>query len=581
MRILVRAGAVALVGLFVYLLLRPGREVVGAEGDDPATLGTLRFVDVASQAGLDLVNVCGDARRWYIPESNGNGAAWLDHDGDGVLDLFVGNGQKLAYSEDGKSLTIERVAKSKLYQGDGFLNFKDVSERTGTARSDWINAVAVADVENDGDSDLYLGCFGADVFLRREGERYVDATAAVGLGNELWAAGAAFGDADRDGFLDLYVANYCLFDLANPPTRNVIEGVEVAWGPEEENKQGFNRGAPDVFFKNDGQGGFVDQTEAAGFLLAKALCSYAAVWGDLDDDGWSDLVVANDLQPANLFRNLGEGKFAEEGLQRGFAFDAEGRATSGMGLLVEDVDQDGDFDVLRTNFDMEVNSLHLNDGKGRFDDKAKSYGLAEPSFDKLGWGGAFFDADRDGDLELLIANGHVYPQGEQIGLHAWLQPTQLYEGLPHLRYGTVWEDATARAGSGLAGLHSARGVALGDPDGDGDQDVLIVDLDGPPRLLRNDSARLGHWVGLELVGKRSNRDAYGTKVVIEAKGGKQWTREVRAQNGLYSSHDPRLVVGLGDVTELTKVTLRWPSGETQIVERLPIDHYHRIEERAD
>lgn len=579
MRVLLRAGVVALVGLFVYLALRPERAAIGAEPQDDGQLGTLRFVNVAAEAGLDLVNVCGDERRWYIPESNGNGAAWLDHDGDGSLDVFLGNGQKLAYSEDGKSLAIERVAKSKLYEGDGFLNFRDVSAATGTDRADWVNAVAVGDIENDGDPDLYLGCFGPDVLLRREGERFVEATAKVGLGNELWAAGAAFGDADRDGFLDLYVANYCLFDLANPPTRNVIEGVEVAWGPEEENKQGFNRGAPDVYFKNDGKGAFVEFTAGAGFALDKALCSYAAVWGDLDDDGWSDLVVANDLQPSNFFHNQGGGKFVEEGLVRGFALDAQGKPTSGMGLLIEDVDQDGDFDVLRTNFDMEVNSLHLNDGQGRFEDKAGAFGLAESSFDKLGWGGAFFDADRDGDVDLVVANGHVYPQAEAIGLHAWKQPTQLFEGVPHLRYGTVFEEATARAGSGFAGAHSARGVALADPDEDGDQDVLIVDLGGPPRLLRNDSARLGHWVGLELVGKRSSRDAYGAKVVIEA-GKKRWTREVRAQNGLYSSHDPRLVVGLGDVKAIERVTIRWPSGDVQVEERVPLDHYHRIEERA-
>jgi hypothetical protein len=419
--------------------------------------------------------------------------------------------------------------------------------------------------------------------LRKEGSRFVEATAASGLGNELWAAGAAFGDANRDGHLDLYVANYCRFDLENPPAggkRNVIEGVEVAWGPEGENKRGYNPGAPDVYFLNDGKGAFRESTAAAGFALGQPLCSYACVWSDVTDDGWPDLMVANDLQPANLFVNQGEGRFRDEANQRGFALDAAGRATSAMGLVVEDVDNDGDFDVLRTNFDLEANCLHVNDGSGRFEDKAATYGLAEPSVDKLGWGGAFFDADRDGDLELLVANGHVYPQAEEIGLHPWLQPSQLFEGLPHLRYGTIWREATAEAGPGLAQLRSARGVALGDGDDDGDHDVLIVDIDERPRFLRNDSPRLGHWIGLELVGKYSNRDALGAKVAVTA-GGKTWTREVRATNGLYSSHDRRVLIGLGEANRIDKAVIRWPNGEVQVEERVPIDRYYVINERAE
>lgn len=576
MRVLVRALLLLGAGIFVFVLLRPKREVVGAG------IGRLHFVDVAAAAGLDVVNVCGDPRRWYIPESNGNGAAWLDFENDGDLDLFVGNGQRLAYIDDGKTLEVVRGATSRLYLNDGFTKFRDASLKSGADRRDWVNAVATGDVDNDGDTDLYLGCFGADVFLRKEGNRFVDATRASGLGNELWAAGAAFGDGNRDGFLDLYVANYCLFDLAHPPAegkREVLEGVEVAWGPEEENRQGFNRGAADAYFVNDGRGGFREWTADAGLALEKPLCSYACAWSDVDDDGWPDILVANDLQPANLFRNQGEGRFKDEALERGFARNAEGKTTGAMGLVVEDIDNDGDFDVLRTNFDFEANSLHINDGKGSFEDRAKAYGLAEASVDKLGWGGAFFDADSDGDLDLLVANGHVYPQAEQVGMHPWAQPTQFFEGVPHLRYQTVWQDATSLAGPGLAGTHSARGVAMADVDSDGDLDALVIDMDGPPRLLRNDSARLGHWLGLELVGKFSNRDALGARVQVKA-GDKVWTREVRTTNGLYSSHDRRLLIGLGDVKEIDGIRIRWPNGETQ-VELRSMDRYHVIHERVE
>jgi hypothetical protein len=290
--------------------------------------------------------------------------------------------------------------------------------------------------------------------------------------------------------------------------------------------------------------------------------------------------VANDLQPANLFVNQGEGRFSDEALERGFAFNAEGKATSAMGLVVEDVDDDGDFDVLRTNFDMEANCLHVNSGNGRFADKAAAHGLAEPSLDKLGWDAAFLDAENDGDLDLLVANGHVYPQGAEIGLSGWLQPTQLYEGVPHRHYGTVWRDATADAGPGLAAPRSARGVAVADPDDDGDIDVLVVDMDGPPRFLRNDSPRVGHWLGLELVGEFGNRDAYGAKVAIKA-GKKTWTREVRAASGLYSSNDPRVLVGLGDVQRIDSVLIRWPNGNLQVEEKVPLDHYFLVRERVE
>src|SRR5688572_17335252 len=277
----------------------------------------IELVDVAESAGLKLVQVSGDPRRWYIPESNGTGAAWLDHDGDGDLDLFIGNGQGMRYVDDGARLEIVPVATSALYRNDGGLRFTDVSAESGCARREWIQAVATGDVDNDGDPDLYLGCLEGGVLLRNDGGRYVDVTEGSGLTSELWAAGAAFGDVDGDGALDLYVANYCLFDRAAPPNggkRNVIKGVEVGWGPEEENKQGFNPGAPDRFYLGDGKGGFREATSERGLELEKPLCSYAVVFSDVDLDGDQDILVANDMQPANLFVNDGGGHFTEEGV---------------------------------------------------------------------------------------------------------------------------------------------------------------------------------------------------------------------------------------------------------------------------
>jgi hypothetical protein len=248
----------------------------GAAGATVADASGFDFVDVAAQAGVEVVNVCGDPRRWYILESNGNGAGWLDYDGDGDMDLFVGNGLALTYVDDGRRLEVVHGASSRLYRNDGSRpggwRFTDVTDETGAARSDWISAVTVADYDNDGDSDLYLAGFGPDVLLRNDGGRFTDATAEAGLGCELWGAGAAFGDADNDGDLDLYVANYVLFDPEHPPDggkRMVIDGVEVGIGPEAENQRGLNTGAPDVFYRNDGDGHFTDATAAAGLALPR------------------------------------------------------------------------------------------------------------------------------------------------------------------------------------------------------------------------------------------------------------------------------------------------------------------------
>lgn len=548
----------------------------GAQAAESSAPRAFSFVDVAEQAGVALVNVSGDPRRWYIPESNGNGAAWIDYDGDGDMDLFVGNGQGVRYEEDGKRLVVEKVARCALYRNDtpkgGPLEFADVSATTGAAREDWVQAVATGDVDNDGDTDLFLANLGPDVLLRNDGGRFTDVTAEAGLGSPLWGASAAFGDADNDGDLDLYVANYCEWDWERPPAegqRNVIEGVEVGWGPIGENKR-FNPGAPDIFYLNDGTGRFRDATAERGFELEKPLCSYAVVFSDVDGDGWQDVLVANDLEPTSLFHNQGGGHFVERGVERGFAFDANGKPTSAMGLMVADVDGDGDQDVFRSNFDLEANSLHVNDGRGQFREVAAAWGLAEPSVDRLGWGGGFFDAECDGDLDLFVANGHVYPQAKEIGMSGWLMASQLYEAVEAKGGKPRYVDATARAGDDLGEPTTARGVAFADADADGDLDLCVVDLGAPLRLLENRTQREGHWIAVRARGTVSNRDAYGAVVRVTA-GGRTRVSEVRATDGLYSSNDPRVHFGLGQVERVDQVEVIWPSGMRSVVEAPGLD----------
>ena len=354
------------------------------------------FVDVAAKAGIDVTVVCGNPRRWYIPESNGSGAAWIDYDSDGDLDLFVANGGKLRYLEDGKRLERVSDASSRLYRNDGAMRFVDVTDVAGARRNDWINALATGDVDGDGDTDLFLACFGEDVLLRNDDGIFVDATTESGLASDSWGAGCAFADIDLDGDLDLFVANYVDFDLENPPAggkRSVIEGVEVAWGPVGENKQGINIGAANRFYLGNGKGQFREATEEFGFSAGEPQCSYAAIFTDVDSDGYPDLLIANDLQPCNLFMSRKGDGFVDEGSKRGFALDADGRETSAMGFAVADVDFDGDQDVLRSNFDFEPNSFHQNSGDGFFRERGANSALRrQPS---IAWGGRVVSSMRN------------------------------------------------------------------------------------------------------------------------------------------------------------------------------------------
>ncbi|MFT5289428.1 MAG: hypothetical protein ACI8QS_001301 [Planctomycetota bacterium] len=564
---------------------------LGACGDKPGEVPTdegsgshLVFADVAADSALDFTPTCGDPRRWTIAESNGTGAAWLDHDGDGDLDLFVGNGPQVEYVDDMASLALSYPEGTRLFANLGALQFEDVTVDANARVDAWVNGVVVGDPDGDGDPDIYLTVLGDDVFLRNDAGRFENVPASEsGLENGYWGTGASFGDPDRDGDLDLYVANYCLFDPAAPPAggkRMDIDGVQVGWGPEGENEFGYNAGAPNAYFRNDGTGHFTEASEAAGLNLDRDWCSYAALFRDMDDDGWPEILVSNDVQPTNLFHNQGGGSFLERGLEMGFATDADGKPTAAMGLFVADVDRDGDLDSLRTNFDFEANGLFVNDGAGVFRELSARTGLALASFERLGWGGGFFDADLDGDLDLVVANGHVMPQSEEIGMNPYLQQSQLFEGIQGDAELPQWREVVATEGSGFLPLRNSRGVAIGDPDDDGDLDLVIVDIDAPLRFLENRSERHGDWIGLKLQGAAGNRDAIGARVTLTVGTGAtagSWTRELHRVDGLFSSHDPRLHFGIGDAGGAAiTAEVRWPDGTTSTHGNLEAGRYQSI-----
>jgi tetratricopeptide (TPR) repeat protein len=540
--------------------LRAAALVLWATG--PSLAAPARFVDVAAEAGLTLRNVSGGREaKWTILETTGAGACFLDFDTDGDLDLYVVNGGVLPGAGAG-------VVRDALYENDGAGRFTDVTEHAGLVESGWGGGCTAADYDNDGDPDLYVTNFGRDALLRNQGDStFRDVTAAAGLGNARWSIGAVFFDAEGDGDLDLYVANYLRFDLSDPEVlrrRCRWKGGEVMCGP-----RGFD-GEADVFYRNRGDGTF---EEASAGVWRDASYGMGVVAGDVDGDGDTDLFVANDSQENLLLVNDGAGRFADQALPAGVALSGDGRTQAGMGTDLGDADGDGDEDLFVTHFSDDYHTLYRNDGRLMFTDVTAAAGLDSAPRWSLGWGGGFFDFDNDGDLDLFVAGGHVYPDVERFDpVTSYRQLNRLFENDGTGRYTEV-----ADGGPGLAVPGTGRGAAFGDWDDDGDLDVVVVNIDAPPTLLRNDSHDRGTWLKLRLVGRRSNRDGIGARVALTASGRTQ-VREVRLSAGYASSHDPRLHFGLRGAPAADRIEVRWPSGHVQQVRDLPAGHLVTLDE---
>ena len=511
------------------------------------------FTEMRPRTGIDFVNVSGDEAKQYIVSSLGGGAALFDYDGDGDLDLYLVNGMKLV---DGARVS---SGGNRLYRNEGEWRFRDVTEHAAVGHEGWGIGCAVGDYDNDGFADLYVTNIGANTLYRNRGDgTFVEVFEAGDAG---FGSSAAFFDADGDGDLDLYAANYVDPDLSKIPAPRsdptcVWLGMPVMCGP-----RGLD-GQKDVFYRNE-SGHFVEATKAAGVDDPSKAFGLGVVSADYDGDGDLDLYVANDTFPNFLYDNDGSGTFTEVGLVSGAAYNASGAAEAGMGVDFGDPNGDGRPDLFVTNFSHETNTLYVGSDAGVLTDTTDEYGLGSPSLGRLGWGARFVDFDRDGDEDLFVANGHVYPNVSRADdTTTYRQKNQIF-----LNCG----DGVFHEADFLEAESPSRGAAFGDVDGDGDVDVVVVNIDEVPSLLRND-VDSGHWLGVVLVGRTSNRDASGASVRVTA-GARTQVKEAHASGSIFSSSDPRVHFGLGDATLVEELRIRWPSGQETTLTDVAADRY--------
>jgi hypothetical protein len=514
---------------------------------------------------LTRVLLAGRPAKDHVLDSAGTGAAWLDFDRDGHLDVYLVNAWKISGSE------IVEKGKNALYRNRGDGTFEDVTDEAGVdGGGNWGCGVAVADYDDDGWPDILVTNFGPDILYRnlRNGTfENVAGTVGIEMPGWNWSTGAAFLDAEGDGDLDLYIAGYIDTSLEEvleaKPSLDWKGVTKVAFGP-------FGlEGALDHFFLSDGEGGFREATEEAG-LVDRARGFGFAVWAsDLDGDRDLDLYVANDSDANYFYRNEGEGTFQEVGLWTGAAFDANGAAQAGMGAEVADVDGDGNLDIFVTNFAEDFSTLYRGLEEGLFKDASTESGVGELTYTQLSWGTAAADLDNDGDLDLAVANGHIYPQVDefpQFGL-SYRQSNQLLENTGGGRF----VDATASAGPGFQAVRSSRGMAAGDYDNDGDLDLLITELDERPSLLRNDSP-VGSWLTVVLEVAPGQGPVIGTRVRVTV-GKKQMIRDAASSGSYLSVHDPRLHFGLGTASVADRVEVLWPDGTSSVVDNVPAGQF--------
>ena len=506
----------------------------------------LRFVDVASDFGFRAPNVYGGVdKKEYILETTGSGVAVLDYNNDGRNDVFFVNGTTLRGAKPSPSM---------LYRNDGAGKFTDVSESAGFTRTGWGQAVCAGDYNNDGHLDLLVTYYGHNALYRnKDGSKFIDVTKEAGMPvtGSRWGAGCAFVDYDRDGYLDLFISNYVDLDLATAPKPGERpeckwKGIDVMCGP---------RGLPaarNVLYHNERDGTFRDVSEKAGILKPGGRYGLGVLAADFNNDGWQDIYVACDMTPSLLYQNRGNGTFDERGVEAGVAYNFDGQLQAGMGVATADFDGNGFLDIVKTNFSGDLPSLYQNEDGRYFSDVSREAGLGANQL--LGWGAAFVDVDEDSWTDIVLANGHVYPEIERAKTgETYAQPTLLYRNLGKSKFA----DVTKQAGVPFQTSRVSRGLGIGDLDGDGRPEIVISNMNATPTVLKNTGPR-ANFVSIALKGKQT----IGARVSIEANGHTQM-QPLLSGGGFYSQNSLDLYFGLGTAKTVQRIHVVWPDGTSQ------------------
>jgi hypothetical protein len=524
-----------------------------------------QLVDVTAKSGIKFSHVA-DPDKKYIVESMGGGVLVLDYDRDGWPDIYFTNAPTVAMALK------NQPARGALYHNNHDGTFTDVTDKAGVATPCFAMGGAVGDYNNDGWPDMVITCLGHTILYRNNGDgTFTDVSKQAGIDDPRYATGASFGDYDNDGFVDLMVTRYVDFQLSDMPAFGSsptckYRGLDVQCGP-----RGL-RGAGDSLYHNNGNGTFTEVSKQAGVDDARGYYGLGVLWADFDNKGRPDIYVADDSTPKYLYRNDGNGKFTDIGLESGTAVSADGSEQGSMGIALGDYNHTGLQSLYVTNFADEYNVLYLNQGGYDFRDVSYDAGVAVASLPWVKWGTAFVDLDNDGWLDLISVNGQVYPQVDQLPSGArYRQPKNLFM---NERNGNFC-DAAAQAGVALQIPKASRGLAIADFDNDGNVDVVVNDLDGEPMLLHNQGLSGKHWVSLELAGTKSNRLAIGARLKLVA-GGMTQTAEIFSGGSYLSNHDFRVHFGLNDAAKIDSLEIKWPSGKVETIKDLKADQFYSV-----
>jgi enediyne biosynthesis protein E4 len=553
------------------------------------------FTDVAKKAGLTMMNTFGGvATKKYIIETTGTGVAIFDADNDGWPDVFIVNGtkleEKISAVKTGKGAAA--APSNHLYHNNHDGTFTDITRKAGLVHTGWGQGVCVGDYDNDGWPDLFVTYYGKNVLYHNNGDgTFTDVSEKAGVAGtgKAWGTGCAFVDYDRDGHLDLMVANYVDFDLASTPAPGervncLWKGVPVMCGP-----QGLPT-ASNILYHNRGDGTFEDVTKQAHIDKTSGAYGFSVTTLDYDDDGWPDIYVACDSTASILYHNNHDGTFKDVAVTAGAAFNEDGHAQAGMGSTTADFNGDGRLDIFKTNFSDDTATLYRNNGDGTFDDVTFAAGLGLHT-QYLGWGTMFFDFDNDGWPDLLLVNGHVYPEVDTQHLGSNFQEPRI---LYHNNGNGTFADISASAGPGITNSSSSRGLAIGDLWNDGRLSAVVSNMNAAPSLLVNQVRSSNHWVAFQLTGAfpsasktnafpssasspQSTRDAIGARIKVKV-GERVLVDEVRSGSSFISNNDMRVHFGLGAATKIDSVEVRWPSGLVETFSQIPIDKFNKLKE---